>query len=248
MRYNRIEHIKDILHKEKTISAEKLAEMTKVSVNTIRRDIAYLEKEGIIKKFYGGIRLSDVNEPTPFDERLAANTKAKVVVAELAADEVESNDVIFIDSGTTTMHMPQFLTAKNPAIITSSLLVMTEAANLGLNLIGLGGTYYVPSKSFVGNCAMENLSKYNITKAFMASSGINQSFNATNASPLETEIKQFVMKHAKQKYLLVDSSKFGKEALMTFSSITGFAKIFTDKEPDPYYANYCAANRIEIVC
>ena len=247
MRYNRLEKIKQILRTENTISVERLAQTLEVSINTIRRDIATLENEGFINKFYGGIKLATPNEPTPFSEREASNTKAKVYVAQKAASYIKSRDVIFIDSGTTTMYLPEFLAQKNVTILTCSLLVMNSAVNLGLNLIGTGGTLYIPSKSFVGGGTLTALKKYNITKAFMSSSGVSIENGVTNASPLETEVKQFIMSTGAEKNLLIDSSKFDKAALMSYAELKDFNNVFTDKKPQDRFCNYFKENAVQLI-
>lgn len=247
MRYNRLEKIKQILRTENTISVERLAQTLEVSINTIRRDIATLESEGFISKFYGGIKLATPNEPTPFSERESINAKAKVYVAQKAASFIKNRDVIFIDSGTTTMYLPEFLAQKNVTILTCSLLVMNTAVNLGLNLIGTGGTLFIPSKSFVGGDTLTALKKYNITKAFMSSSGVSLENGVTNASPLETEIKQFIMATGAEKNLLIDSSKFGKSALMSYADLKDFDNIFTDKRPAESFCDYFKNNGVKLI-
>ena len=132
MKINRIQQIRKLLLEEHTLSIKDLCRRFDVSKNTIRRDISELEQQGLIHKVYGGIVLNadalDPSAPEPFDSRAAKNENAKKIVARLAASEVREDDVIYIDSGTTTMHMIPFLAGKGRiTIITSSLNVINMA-------------------------------------------------------------------------------------------------------------------------
>ncbi len=248
MRYERLDKIMDLLNINKSINLDVLCEKLDVSKNTIRRDIAQLEQEGKIKKFYGGISLAESqNDPIPFIERESSYSNEKKQIAKIAADLVKPGDVIFIDSGTTTMHMVPYLAEKgNITIVTYSLNVMIEAAKYNLNLIATGGSLYCPSNSFVGSTVQHSLKQYNVCHAFMASSGISLDGGATNASPLESENKKFIMKGDSIKTLLIDHSKFDKRALVTYADLNEFDNIITSKEPDKVYKDYFNKNNINL--
>ncbi|MDD6318512.1 MAG: DeoR/GlpR family DNA-binding transcription regulator [Succinatimonas hippei] len=249
MRYERLEQIRNILKKTKSVSLNQLCNDFKVSKNTIRRDVDELEKKGEIVKFYGGIRLPDISsEPLPIDDRMIAHAEAKRIVAKKAAEQVRSGDIVYIDSGSTTVYMPQFLKdTQDITIISNSFRVIEEAVHYRLNLIVLGGMLYLPSESFIITDASDVLRRYNITKAFMASSGVSFHNGATNASPLETSIKQAVMRENTIRYLLIDSSKFGRNALMTYSNLTDFQYVISEVDPPAEYAEYFRKHKITVI-
>ena len=147
MKITRINNIQKMLEKEHSLSINHLCEVFQVSKNTIRRDIAELDKRGLINKVYGGITLKETDSIEPFTQRQSKNSLKKQRVAQLAASLVEDNDVIFIDSGTTTLHMiPYLLEKKNLTIITASVNVINAAISCAtsktFNLIATGGTLY----------------------------------------------------------------------------------------------------------
>ena len=112
MKITRIQKIRDLLTEKNSISIPELCEQFNVSKNTIRRDIAELDKEGFIRKVYGGIMLKNVNNDKPlepFTARENRNIDAKKAIARLAVSQIKEGDVVYIDSGTTTMHMVPLL-------------------------------------------------------------------------------------------------------------------------------------------
>lgn len=249
MKINRLNKIEDILEESKNISINSLCETLEVSKNTIRRDIAELEKRGLIKKVYGGIMLNRNESPEPFAAREIKNQAQKKRIAKLASTLVNDGDVIYIDSGTTTMHMIPYLAEKiNLTIITASVHVINAAFPYNnLNVISTGGSLYRPSNAFVGASVLSCLKNYNISKTFLASTGFSIEIGATNASPLECEIKQYLTEKSNLKALLVDSSKIGIASLMTFCQLVDLDYFVMEQNPPEEYLAYFAKHSIGLI-
>ena len=251
MKINRINNIQDLLEKETSLSINDLCDRFQVSKNTIRRDIAELEKRGIINKVYGGITLKNDTPaaPEPFAAREIRNTLQKQAIAKLAATLVHDGDVIYIDSGTTTMHMiPYLAERKHLTIVTASVYVINAAAAYkDFNVIATGGSLYMPSKAFVGPSVLNCLHGYNLSKIFLASTGLSIESGATNASPLENEIKRCLMQKASQKFLLVDVSKIDKASLMTYCQLSELDAVIMDKQPPQKYAEYFTQHNVKLM-
>ncbi|MFC2638815.1 DeoR/GlpR family DNA-binding transcription regulator [Mitsuokella sp. oral taxon 131] len=250
MKIDRINRMHELLKEVHNISINDLCDTFNVSKNTIRRDIAELEEKGIIRKVYGGIVLNErQQEPEPFSLRETRNADAKKRIARLAAGFVKDGDVIYIDSGTTTMHMIPFLTEKQHlTIVTASVHVINIASSFAnLNIIATGGSLFMPSKAFVGPSVLQCLRQYNISKIFLASTGISLAHGATNASPLECEIKRCLIEKPCPHYLLVDSSKFGVASLMSYCALKDLDCLITDEMPPEKYRIYCKENGVQLV-
>ena len=250
MKIDRINNIHELLKQVHSISINDLCKTFDVSKNTIRRDIAELEKDGIIRKVYGGIELAEQDgvSPEPFSSRESRNTQAKKLIARIAASLVSDGDVIYVDSGTTTMHMIPFLTKKNHlTIVTASVHVINAASNYrNLNVIATGGSLYMPSKAFVGPSVLRCLREYNLSKIFLAATGISTEHGATNASPLECEIKRSLVQKSCPKYLLVDSSKLDVASLMTYCDLAALDGIIMERQPPEKYISYLSEHHIKL--
>ena len=97
MKIDRINRIHELLKSVHNISINDLCDTFQVSKNTIRRDIAELEQQGLIKKVYGGIVLAEPSgSPEPFASRESRNADAKKQIARMAADFVHDGDVISV--------------------------------------------------------------------------------------------------------------------------------------------------------
>lgn len=251
MKINRIQQIHDLLKQNHSISLNDLCDTFGVSKNTIRRDVAELEEQGVIRKVYGGIVLAEdeAGTPEPFANREGRNVEAKKKVAQIAASLVQDGDVIYIDSGTTTMHMIPYLAKRRYlTIVTASVHVINAASSYpGLNIIATGGTLYMPSNAFVGPSVLAALQNYNLSKVFLASTGISIAHGATNASPLECEIKRSLAQKNAARFLLVDSSKFDQASLMTYCDLKDLDAVITDKEPPKEYVDYFEKNNVRLI-
>ncbi|MEA5009923.1 DeoR/GlpR family DNA-binding transcription regulator [Clostridium tyrobutyricum] len=206
------------------------------SQNTIRRDIHELVKSGTIKKVYGGVSANS-KLLVPFNERKIKNSITKTLLAKTASEFINDGDIVFIDSGTTTVNMADFLKNRiNVTIITNNLNFITNSIRYeNLNIISTGGTLVRKTNSFAGIDTLNMLKNYNINKSFMAATGVSLTNGVTNSSPLECEIKKAVVNKSNQIYLLADSSKFGISSLMTYCEIKDVDCLITDKMPPKEY-------------
>lgn len=249
MKVTRLDEIKKILEEQNAISLTNLCERFQVSINTIRRDVNELEKKGLIKKVYGGITRNDNNAPEAFSTRKIRNSNKKQYIASLAAKLVDDNDVIFIDSGTTTMHMVPYLAEKNNlTILTSNVYVINEAFKYPqMNVISTGGTLYRPSNAFIGSPVLKCLKNYNINKVFLAATGFSISNGITNTSPMESEIKKYLVQNCHTKILLADSTKLDKISLVTFADFKDMDYFITDTPMPAEYKKYFQEHDITLI-
>ncbi|MFD2215559.1 DeoR/GlpR family DNA-binding transcription regulator [Metabacillus endolithicus] len=243
----RIEQIEDYIFQHQTVSLDELVEVFDVSKNTIRRDVQQLVERGKIKKVYGGVAVNHATLKS-FDERQTKNQLEKRYVAKAAADFVLDGDIIYIDSGTTTLEMVEFLKDKQVTIITNNLdFIFKSFPYENLNVISTGGVFDRKTKSFVSLKNMDLLKSYNINKAFMASTGITIENGVTHSSPHESEIKQAVVQKSTEIYLLIDHNKFGRYALMTYCDLENVDYIITDKRPGEEYQQFTKKHGIQLV-
>lgn len=243
----RIKKIQEYVIEHQSASLDELVAVFDVSKNTIRRDVQELVDRGELKKVYGGVSVVH-KKLESFQDRLVRNQQQKVLISEVAASYVEDGDFIFIDSGTTTIEMFEYLKDKNLTIFTNSIDLIVRALPFeNVNVISIGGMLDRKTNSFVNPRNMDLLKDYNIKKAFMASTGISLVNGVTNASPLESELKRTVVNRSAEVYLLVDHDKFDKYGLMTYCSLEEIDYLVTDKAPNDTYQEYAKKNGIQLV-
>lgn len=245
MRAKRIDQVETYILENKSVSIDKLCETFDISKNTVRRDLDVLTKKGTVAKVYGGAISTEPNgsnyKPlTSFNERNIKNSEAKIKIVKQASKFVNEGDTIFIDTGTSTLGIIDYLGHLNKlTIITNSIeLIYKAQAYANITIIGLPGILKRDTSSLVGSVCFKQLKTYNIDKAFMACTAISLKGGVTNASFEEYEIKKTALEVSHEHYLLVDHSKFDKTSLMTYSTVDQFDCIITDTKPNKDYIEY----------
>lgn len=249
MKLQRIERIGEYLREHGKASLNELCEKFGVSKNTIRRDISVLEKNHKIERVYGGVVYTGPDRIVPFTERQDVLYEEKRRIARRAAEIVEDNDIIIVDSGTTTQYLIEFLKEKqNLTIVTNSVMVLHDACRIhDCRVVAIGGDVLNNTFSMVGIEALTILEKLHVNKAFIATTGISYGFAVTNSSLLEAEIKKTMMKVSTQNILLADRTKFNHGTLVAFGEIKDFDMVVTDGFLDEEVGDYCKENGVRIL-
>ena len=249
MKSIRIKQMEEYILEHDLVSMEKLRDTFNISMNTVRLDVAHLVKKGTVRKIYGGVCSNQSKNLIPFEERQTKNSQEKKWVGKAGAKLIEDGDFVYIDSGSTTMYLMDYLgDCENVTIITNSLNVINRALLLPkINIISLPGTLERKTNSFVSADAVRALEKYNIKKAFMASSGISDTGMITNSSPPEYEIKKAAIANCQEVYLMIDSSKYGKSAMMTYAELSEINKIIVDYKANSELLQLCERYGVEVI-
>ena len=249
MKANRILEMEKYIALKGTASMEELQRQFNVSANTVRRDIAELLRRGTAEKVYGGVRARPASQTlTSYEKRQMSNGEAKELIGRTAAQLVQDGDVIFIDSGTTTLRMIDHLKDhRDVTVITHSLgAVIRTLPYENIHVIVLPGSLRRKTNSMTGSDSVKSMKKYNIRTAFMAATGLSL-HGATNSSAQEYDIKQAAVECSDRAVLLVDKSKFGVTGMMTYAPISSFAAIVTDEKPEEDYLALLAENSVRLI-
>jgi len=223
--------IKEILMKKKSVKVSELCEMFQVSDETIRRDLEELEKEGLIERNYGGGVLKKNVIVPPLLFRMEENIEEKEKIANKALDEIKEGMSIFLDAGSTTYQVARainFKGIKNITVITNGLNIAAElASNTDISLLVTGGNLKNVNYSLVGPDTVEYVRRYNVDTAFLAAAGVSAEKGFTTSDIFEAEVKRSMLGSAKTAIVVVDSSKFGKDAMVSFCNIKDVDKVIT---------------------
>ena len=126
---SRQQQILDILKRERSVSVPRLARELFASEPTIRRDLAALEKQGYLKRVYGGAILGGApDREIPYDVRAGEQESAKAIMARRAASYLHKGDVVFLDGSSSAAHMV------DPIAEVGDILVVTSGAKTAIAL------------------------------------------------------------------------------------------------------------------
>lgn len=244
--FERQQRILDEL-KKGTVYIAELAKLLNVSEITIRRDLKELESKKLINILRGGAaKLLDTTRETSMDQREGLYAKDKDKIGEFAASYVNDNDVIFIDSGTTTKAMLKHLTKKKDIqIVTNGYKNIEEGILYNLPITLIGGELKKETYAFIGAITRKVLDMYYFDKCFLGVNGIDKEFGLSNADPNESLIKEQVIRRSRKSYIVSDHSKFGSNSVFTFAQIKDVS-IITDSVIKGYeeYNNIIVAREL----
>jgi DeoR family fructose operon transcriptional repressor len=221
-------------------------QLLNASESTIRRDLNMLDADGQIVKVHGGAMAIGSIYYTKDDDvvnRKDKNKEAKLKIARYAAALIKPYDFIYMDAGTTTEMMIDYITEKKAVFVTNATIHAKKLSQIGCTVYILGGEYKPTTEAIVGEEAYISLSKYNFTKGFWGTNGVNQSSGFSTPDLKEAMIKQKSMERCKERFVLCDSSKFSQISSVTFAEFAS-AKIITDSISDEAYQK--CSNIIEV--
>jgi DeoR family myo-inositol catabolism operon transcriptional repressor len=249
MRNLRLNKMEQYITQNNTVSLTELCEVFNVSLNTVRRDILALIDKGIIEKVHGGVRTILHDELIPFPVRNDANITLKVAIGQKAAELVSDGDIIFIDTGTTTLQMINALKNKdNITVITNNLQFIIQALPYeNISIISLPGKLSRKNYSFSGLNQIQFMEYFNVKTCFMAAGGISLSHGITHPSVPEGQFCKYIIEHSNHTVLLVDHTKFDVVSLFTFAKLEILDTIITDYMPSQEYQEAFKANNIQLI-
>lgn len=212
---DRKKEIFDILCKDGKVSVTMLAQKLYVSEMTIRRDLSDMEKNGILRRYRGGAVLT-MHEELPVSERFWVDEKYKKSLAKQAAEYVEDNYTVYIDSSSTCQYIiPHLGKFKNITVITNSVKALMIASGLQISCILIGGLYYTHDMCFVGSIAEQYAAQFNVDVSFFSTLAISDDGIISDSDIEQTTIRRIIMDRAGKNVFLFEPSKFGKKYFYT---------------------------------
>ncbi len=245
----RYDEILKILDESKYISASELSKRLYVSLPTIRRDLAELHKRGQVIRSHGGAKKVQAESiVAPLNFRKTVNSIKKRQLCKAAADMINDNDIIFIDSSTTTLQMAECIDDKSHVtVITNGITLATMLAKKGVKTYCTGGEIFENSLAHYGSFAEEFILKFNIDKMFFSCYGINENGMLTDPSLPETQIRKIAINQSKKTVFMCDESKFALSAPYNLMPIQKLDHIITNTGEVYKYFDEKDYGRITIV-
>lgn len=199
---------------------------------TIRRDFDDLAADGLVERVRGGIRELRKTDMQPFGLREVSHSVEKLAIGRAAAGLLRDGDVAFVDGGTTTYTMADFLPDCRLRIVTNSLRLAARLeqrmhALSGLEVFLTGGLLYPNSGLLVGTGARHSIAQYHANWAFLSAGGVNEHgvFN-TNEAVVDSE--RLMMEQAEKVVVMADHSKIGRHAMCHVCRLDAVDTVITD--------------------
>lgn len=225
----------ELLQKEGKQQVNALSEYFHVSPLTIRRDLNELEAIGLVKRIHGGVSLHKEPEPlSPFVNKQSTHNFEKEQIARYAASYVQEGSTIFMNSGTTILHLLKLLNYRFLTIVTNNLLAYECCSQLKGNLIYTGGVYNDTSKACLGDLAITVLNQIYANLCILGVNGFSADSGATTSLLQEAVLNGKMIERCSGKVIVIaDSSKIGKTYSFTSAKLQNIDILITGSGADP---------------
>ncbi|MGI9862900.1 DeoR/GlpR family DNA-binding transcription regulator [Moorella naiadis] len=240
--------ILQLLEEQNSISVAILSKKFSVSPVTIRKDLEALEKSLMVTRTRGGVILAKAAPAPPFISRAELHFEEKMLIAKTAAEMVEDDDSILLDSGTTTLAIArQLLNRQKLTVVTNSLPIAYTFGNSNVNVMLTGGTLLGTQMSLIGPETEEYLSRIQVNKLFLGASGVRGTMGLTTSSSLEAQVKRQMIKVAKKVILVADHSKFNSTSIVLFADFKQIDCVITTQPLDDSFLQHFNKLGIEVI-
>ena len=221
--------IRQILEEKEKIKVAELAKLLSVTPETLRKDLDELQERKILVREHGYAKIQSSSVETFVELKAQKNKEMKKIVALEAFSRIENGMTVYLDSGSTILTAISALRNKSDiTIVTNSILVAYECANMNLNIIMAGGLLFNIGKRTYGHFATEIIDHLNIDLAIMGTDAF-------------TEKKRHVMNQSAKKIMISDASKVNNKADIAPYAFCKF------NEFDEFITNHLTPEQYDVV-
>ena len=223
---------------------------------TVRRYFTAMERDGELIRTYGGVCLPSATNAAEyhFKRQSITNIVEKKAIGLEAAKRICSHDRLFFDSGTTVRECGNFLanfvnqeTVCDISIITNSLVYNEDLAK-SCRFSLLGGTVRMQRMDLCGLATLENMAKFNFTKAFLGADGISPDGTLYTTDEDTSLLASAALRQSRQVFILADASKLGSGSFAAYGTLRGPSfTLVTDGKADRKLLDQFRKNGVNII-
>ena len=218
---NRQEQILNILNERTFVTVNELSALTFTSPSSIRRDLTYLQNNGLVQRTHGGVSMpSPIKGVASFYDRSKKNIKEKRIIAQKAAHLLKDGQSIILDSSSTaTFLLPYIAKLNSVKVFTNNLSTALTAIELGINTHCLGGQSINGSVVLSSTDTYETISSITADILFFSSQSVDIDGTISDSTEEENYMRKLMIKSAKKTVFLCDNEKFNRTSLYKLCNI-----------------------------
>lgn len=244
-----------ILKEKNGATVRELAELFQVSEMTIRRDLTVLKSNNIVNNVYGATIYNpnqitnNLDNPYSLSNAKTSKDNEKTKIGAYAAKLIQDDDVVIIDTGSTTEKLAQYIPSSlNATVLCYNINILNYLCHHpNLKLIFAGGYFHPNTQMFESPQGISLIRDTRATKVFVSAAGVHDSLGITCANRYESPTKSSIMESSIERILLVDSSKFDTVKSSYFANITDFNMIITDSGITNKWIEYIRGLDIKLI-
>ncbi|MBE3134507.1 MAG: DeoR/GlpR transcriptional regulator [Acidobacteria bacterium] len=244
--------ILEVLEQHERVTVQELVKRFGVSAVTIRGDLDTLTEAGALVRSHGGA-LKPLGGPADISINVKEilHHEEKVRIGAAAAQLIQNDETIILDSGTTTLEVARQIAGrkfKSLTVITNGLNLALELARLSqVRLIVIGGMLRHVSYSVVGPHAEHMLQGLNADRLFLGVDGVDLNIGLMTPDVLEAQLNSQLIRVAREVNVVADASKFRRRSLSLIARLESVHRIITDDKIDADTSAAIRGKGIELV-
>ena len=246
----RQDKIYDMIQNNGAVTTAKLVDFFGVSIETIRRDLLAMEQNGRLTRVHGGaVAKSGMKPFKELKERNKEFGKQKYELSLKAAEFISNGDIIGIDSGSTAISFAKVLKERfsKLTVVTHSMDVFEMLSDhKDFSVILCGGYYLREENAFYGELTLDMLNSLHIQKTFIFPSAVSFECGIYDYQKDLYQIQKQLVKSSDEIYILADSSKFEKTALLKLDNMKPEYIYITDNSLQDEIVKLYKENDIQI--
>ena len=229
--------IVELLGQHGVMRVNEIAQATRVSRETIRRDLSELERKGILTRSHGGALASALpveDSQGSFQHRTLLHSEGKMRVARKALQFLQPGQTIVLDGSSTSWFLARQMPEMALTVITPSIRILqTLMSRRSLHLVGLGGDFSPTEESFFGETASRTLREYAIDTLFFSCQGLERDSGLYAGTQAHAALLKQMLLAARQTVALVDGSKLGRTGVARIGGLGELDCLVTERFVDP---------------
>jgi DeoR family glycerol-3-phosphate regulon repressor len=246
----RRERIATLVREASKVSVDELAGLLDTSRETVRRDLALLSEQGVLRKVHGGAVPAQTALESPLGDRRATARAEKIAIGRTAAALFEPGDSLLIDAGSTTAYFAEALGGAGAFnVINNSVLVAGElwaAPNRG-EVYLTGGRYFGEGHEVLGPLVVEQIQRLHADHAVLTIGAIDARGKFMDFNTDEAFVARAMIASARHTTVLADSGKLNRHALFQVCEASQVDRLVTDRLPDPAMVNLLQSAGVELI-
>ena len=250
MNLERRNQIIDMITQQRAVKNSEIMERFGVSIETVRRDLEYLEQHGYLRRVYGGATLNTSLSSEPeYNSRAKVFSREKAAIAAEAAKLICPGDSVYLGVGTTVQALAVHMkNVGEVTVFTNALRTAVELSEFpNCTVILPGGQLRAKELTVSGYPAEENFARFNIDKAFIGIGGITES-GITDFHIGEAQLHRQLIKNARQSVVLTDSRKVGQKAIVNVCPLEDIDIVITDSNAPKHVVKSLEQTGIQVIC
>ncbi|HET8823585.1 MAG TPA: transcriptional repressor AgaR [Terriglobales bacterium] len=244
--------VTDLLEQKGQVTVRDLVERFGISAVTARGDLDALAADGSAIRSHGGaVRRLEASQDYPLRLKEVLHRGEKMKIGRAAAELVQANEVVILDSGTTTAEVARQIKARkiqNVTVITNALNIASELIDAsGISVILIGGILRPVSCSFVGPQAENMLKEFHADRLFLGVDGFDLEIGPSTPDVFEAQLNGLMVKVSREVNVVADSSKLGRRSVSRIGPVEKVHRLVTDNRAPEEFTSTLRKKGVEVL-